>query len=138
MPLLLWFTRLEAHSARWLVAERLSTAILSVDRRSFPIRSPQGRSAIGHRINMERLAPAFRAPASSPSFASISLGRTSPAKGYETIARGAELAGVEFEVDGHSRTAEERAERDRLAALGVRDARNPPFRIPRFVRFLAD
>ena len=50
----------------------------------------------------------------------VSLGRTSPAKGYETIARAATLAGVELDVYGPSSTAEERAERDRLVALGVR------------------
>ena len=49
----------------------------------------------------------------------VALGRTSPAKGYETIARAAELAGVELEIRGTSGTAEERDERERLVALGA-------------------
>jgi glycosyltransferase involved in cell wall biosynthesis len=50
----------------------------------------------------------------------VALGRTSPAKGYETIARAAELAGAELEIRGSSGTAEERGERERLVRLGAR------------------
>ncbi len=115
VPVLLWFTHWKA-SRTLVVAERLSTAILSVDRRSFPIRSGKV-AAIGHGIDTEAFAYVER-PASSP-LRAVSLGRTSPAKGYETIAHAARLAGVEFEVYGTAGTAEERAERDRLRALGV-------------------
>ncbi len=115
MPVLLWFTHWKP-SRTLVVAERLSTAILSVDRRSFPIRSGKV-VAIGHGIDTDAFAYVER-PASSP-LRAVSLGRTSPAKGYETIAHAARLAGVEFEVRGTSGTAEERAEADRLRALGV-------------------
>jgi glycosyltransferase involved in cell wall biosynthesis len=115
VPVLLWFTHWK-RSRTLVVAERLSTAILSVDRRSFPIASGKV-AAIGHGIDTEAFGY-VRRPASSP-LRAISLGRTSPAKGYETIARAARLAGVEFEVRGTSGTAEERGERERLLALGV-------------------
>ena len=115
VPVLLWFTHWKA-SRTLVVAERLSNAILTVEERSFPIRSGKV-AAIGHGIDTEAFAYSER-PASSP-LRAISLGRTSPAKGYETIAYAARLAGVEFEVRGTSGTAEERAERDRLRALGV-------------------
>jgi hypothetical protein len=50
----------------------------------------------------------------------VALGRTSPAKGLETIVRAAELADVELELRGPSSTGEERAEAARLRALGAR------------------
>jgi glycosyltransferase involved in cell wall biosynthesis len=115
VPVLLWFTHWKA-SRTLVLAERLSTGILSVDRRSFPLRSGKV-SAIGHGIDTQAFAYVER-PASSP-LRAVSLGRTSPAKGYETIAHAARLAGVEFEVRGTSGTAEERAEAERLRALGV-------------------
>jgi glycosyltransferase involved in cell wall biosynthesis len=46
----------------------------------------------------------------------LALGRTSPAKGLDTIVEAARLAGVELELRGPSLTDEERAYRD---ALGV-------------------
>jgi glycosyltransferase involved in cell wall biosynthesis len=46
----------------------------------------------------------------------LALGRTSPAKGLDTIVEAARLAGVELELRGPSLTGEERAYRD---ALGV-------------------
>jgi glycosyltransferase involved in cell wall biosynthesis len=49
----------------------------------------------------------------------LALGRTSPAKGYETIVRGARLAGAALELRGPSFTDEERVERTRLEGLGV-------------------
>jgi glycosyltransferase involved in cell wall biosynthesis len=115
VPVLLWFTHWK-RSRTLVVAERLSTAILSVDRRSFPV--PSGKvAAIGHGIDTAAFAYVER-PASSP-LRAVALGRTSPAKGYETIAQATRLAGVEFEVRGTSGTAEERGERDRLRELGV-------------------
>ena len=101
VPVLLWFTHWK-QSRTLVVAERLSTAILSVERRSFPIGSGKV-AAIGHGIDTEAFAYVER-PASSP-LRAVSLGRTSPAKGYETIAHAARLAGVEFEVRGTSGTA---------------------------------
>ena len=115
IPLLLWFTHWK-RSRTLVVAERMSTAVLSVDRRSFPLDSEKV-VPIGHGIDTDFFACVAREPAER--LRVVSLGRTSPAKGFETIARAAELADVELEVYGPSSTAEERAERARLAALGV-------------------
>jgi glycosyltransferase involved in cell wall biosynthesis len=115
VPLLLWFTHWKT-SRTLVLAERLSSAVLSVDRRSFPL--PSGKvAAIGHGIDTAAFA-CVRRDSVEP-LRVVSLGRTSPAKGYETIARAAGIAGVQLEVRGTSFTAEERGERDRLRALGV-------------------
>ena len=116
VPLLLWFTHWKP-SRTLVLAERVSTAVLSVDRRSFPLGSGK-LVAIGHGIDTDHFACVERRPGTR--LRAVSLGRTSPAKGLETIARGAELAGVELEVYGPSTTDEERAERARLLRLGVR------------------
>ena len=116
VPVLLWFTHWK-RTRRLVLAERLSTAVLSVDRRSFPL--PSGKVVpIGHGIDTARFACVEREP--GPRLRAVALGRTSPAKGLETIARAAALADVELEVRGPSSTAGERAERERLEALGVR------------------
>ncbi len=110
VPVLLWFTHWKA-SRLLRLAERASTRVLSVDRRSFPLESPKLR-AIGHGIDMSEFS--CRPPEPRERLRALALGRTSPAKGLETIVRGAEIAGVELEIRGPSLTAEERAERARL------------------------
>ncbi len=115
VPLLLWFTHWKA-SRTLLLAERLSTAVVSVDSRSFPLRSRKV-VGIGHGIDTDAFACVERSTAGA--LRVVSLGRISPAKGYETIARAVELAGAELEIRGSSSTAEERAERDRLEAAGL-------------------
>jgi len=115
VPLLLWFTHWKP-SRTLVLAERLSTAILSVDRRSFPLDSRKV-VAIGHGIDTDRFACVQREETGS--LRAVALGRTSPAKGFETIHRGAAIAGVELEIYGPSATSEERTERERLLGLGV-------------------
>ena len=116
VPLLLWFTHWRV-TRRLLLAERLATAILTVNERSFPLRSPKV-VPIGHGIDMQMFACTSREPAER--LRVLALGRTSPAKGLETVARAAELAGAELEVRGPSLTDAERAEAMRLESLGVR------------------
>ena len=116
VPLLLWFTHWKS-SRTLALAERLSTAVLSVDRRSFPLESTKVL-AIGHGIDMQEFACVERAP--SARLRVLALGRTSPAKGLETIVRAAEIADVDLELRGPSLTDKERAERTRLEALGAR------------------
>ena len=115
VPLLLWFTHWK-RSRTLVLAERVSTAVLSVDRRSFPLASGKV-VAIGHGIDTAAFSCVSREPAGR--LRAVALGRTSPAKGLETIAQACELAEVELEVYGPSITAEERAERARLLELGV-------------------
>ena len=122
-PLLLWFTHWKP-SRTLMLAERVSTAVLTVDRRSFPLRSDKV-VAIGHGIDLARFPPVERERREQ--LCAVALGRTSPAKGYETIVRAAELADVELEIRGPSFTAEERAERHRLELLGARVEEPVPY-----------
>jgi len=116
VPLLLWFTHWRV-TRRLLLAERLATAILTVNERSFPLRSPKV-VPIGHGIDMRMFGCASRDPVDR--LRVLALGRTSPAKGLETVARAAELAGADLEIRGPSLTDAERAEALRLEAIGVR------------------
>jgi glycosyltransferase involved in cell wall biosynthesis len=113
---LLWFTHWK-RSRTLVLAERACAAVLTVDSRSFPLQSRKV-VPIGHGIDLDRFPCARRDPA--PRLRVLALGRTSPAKGYETIVRAAALADVDLELRGPSFTAEERAERARLERLGAR------------------
>jgi glycosyltransferase involved in cell wall biosynthesis len=115
IPLLLWFTHWKPNRTL-AAAERVATAVLSVDRRSFPLRSGKV-VAIGHGVDTELFACVERRP--GVPLRAVSLGRTSPAKGFEPIARAAALAGVQLELYGPSTTPEELLERARLTAAGV-------------------
>ena len=98
VPLVLWYTHWKAHAVV-RAAERLCTAVVSVDRRSFPLDSVRVRG-IGHGIDLSEFPCAEPAPADGPLRALV-LGRYSPAKGIETIIRGAALAGgVRLEAYG--------------------------------------
>jgi len=115
IPLLLWYTHWKA-SAQLRVAERLATAIVSVDRRSFPIESAKVRP-IGHGIDVNEFDCVD--PESHPRVRALVLGRYSPAKGIETILRAArEVDGVEVELHGATLSELERGHRERLAELG--------------------
>jgi glycosyltransferase involved in cell wall biosynthesis len=115
-PLLLWFTHWKA-TAQLRAAERLATAIVSVDRRSFPLASAKVR-AIGHGIDVSEFACTERG--AHDGVRALVLGRYSPAKGIETILRAArEVDGVEVELHGAALNELERRHRDELARLGV-------------------
>ena len=116
-PLLLWYTHWKA-SAQLRVAARLATAIVSVDRRSFPLESAMVR-AIGHGIDVNEFACTAR-DARQPLRALV-LGRYSPAKGIATIMRGVQAAdGVELELHGAALSDLERRYRDDvLAGFGI-------------------
>jgi glycosyltransferase involved in cell wall biosynthesis len=119
---LLWFTHWRA-SRLLAIAERCSSAVVTVERRTFPLASDKV-VAIGHGIDLAQFPCAHR-PERAP-LRLLALGRTSPAKGLDVIVRAvATLPGVRLEVVGPSSTAEERAHRVALkrlvAELGVRD-----------------
>jgi glycosyltransferase involved in cell wall biosynthesis len=127
VPVLLWFTHWK-RSRTLVLAERVSAAVLTVDSRSFPLDSAKV-VPIGHGIDLERFPCTTRDPGLR--LRALALGRTSPAKGYETIVRAAALADVDLELRGPSFTDEERAERVRLEGLGARVEEPLPYaRVP--------
>ena len=102
VPVLLWFTHWR-RSRLLSTAELLSNRVLSVDERTFPLRSKKV-VAIGHGIDVSDL-PCVARPARDELML-LALGRTSPSKGLETIIRGVALVpGVKLLVIGPSLTA---------------------------------
>jgi glycosyltransferase involved in cell wall biosynthesis len=116
IPLLLWYTHWKA-SAQLRAAARLATAIVSVDRRSFPLESAKVR-AIGHGIDVSEFTCADRN--AHDGMRALVLGRYSPAKGIETILRAVrDVDGVDVELHGAALNELERRHRNALATLGV-------------------
>jgi len=115
IPLLLWYTHWKA-SAQLRAAARLATAIVSVDRRSFPLESAKVR-AIGHGIDVSEFSCSDRDEHAD--VRALVLGRYSPAKGIDTILRAVrEVEGVEVELHGAALNELERRHRQELADLG--------------------
>lgn len=112
VPILLWFTHWR-DSRTLRLAERVSTAVATVDRSSFPF-STSKVHPIGHGIDVSEF-PCRPDPANDP-LRALALGRTSPAKALDSIVAACRLAQVELEIRGPSDTEEERAYR---AGLGV-------------------
>jgi glycosyltransferase involved in cell wall biosynthesis len=114
VPLLLWFTHWKP-SRLLRAAERVSTAVVSVDRRSFPIESDKVQ-AIGHGIDLSEFACA--PSRSNGALDLLALGRYSRAKGLETMLRAvAAVDGARLDVHGPALTPEERAHRAELVEL---------------------
>jgi glycosyltransferase involved in cell wall biosynthesis len=115
IPLVLWYTHWKA-SPQLRLAARLATAIVSVDRRSFPLESPKVR-AIGHGIDVSEFGCSERRSGSG--VRALVLGRYSPAKGLETILRAVrDVDGIELELYGVALNELERRHRTALAAYG--------------------
>jgi glycosyltransferase involved in cell wall biosynthesis len=115
IPLVLWFTHWR--SSRLLqAAERASTAVTSVDERSFPLPSRKLR-AIGHGIDVGEF-PCAR-PREGSGTRLLALGRYSTAKGLDVVLAAVKLAGpdVELRVHGPSLSDEERHHRAELEQL---------------------
>jgi glycosyltransferase involved in cell wall biosynthesis len=96
ISLVLWYTHWKGHAVV-RAAEKVCTAIASVDERSFPLPSRKVH-AIGHGIDLDEFT-CTEAPGGEQLRALV-LGRYSPAKGIETILRAAELAGAHVEAHG--------------------------------------
>jgi glycosyltransferase involved in cell wall biosynthesis len=111
---LLWFTHWRATSTLRL-AERLVDRVVSVDRLSFPLASEKV-VPIGHGIDLRQFAcaPVHKG------MRVLALGRTSPAKGLETVIRAvAEVEGASLTIRGPSLTDEERLHRNELERLAA-------------------
>jgi glycosyltransferase involved in cell wall biosynthesis len=116
-PLLLWYTHWKA-SAMLRTAERLATAIVSVDRRSFPLASPKVRP-IGHGIDVNEFACTDRTGRRRDVHALV-LGRYSPAKGIETILRAVQqVDGTDVQLHGVALNELEQRHRTDLERLGI-------------------
>jgi glycosyltransferase involved in cell wall biosynthesis len=120
VPILLWFTHWRT-SATLRLAERVATAVATVDRSSFPFASSKVH-AIGHGIDLAEFP--CRPQPEHRTLHALALGRTSPAKALESVLAGVRLAreqgtDVELEIRGPSETDEERAYRVRLVQLGA-------------------
>ena len=114
VDVLLWFTHWRA-SRLLAAAERASTRVLSVDKRTFPLRSRK-LVAIGHGIDVASFTCVERSHREPLTL--LALGRTSPAKGLTTIVRAVErVPDVRLVVCGPSSTGEELRHRDELRGL---------------------
>ena len=111
---LLWFTHWRA-SRLLRIAEHVSSTVVSVDRNSFPLSSNK-LVAIGHGIDLN----AFRCTERrrGEQIRLLALGRTSPAKGLETVIRAvAKVPDATLITHGPSLTDEERRHRNELECL---------------------
>jgi len=115
IPLLLWFTHWRA-SALLRTAEALATAVVSVDRRSFPLDSAKVHP-IGHGIDLTEFACSERG--GRRRLHALVLGRYSPAKGLATIFEAARQVGeIDLEVHGVALNQLEQEHRRELERFG--------------------
>jgi glycosyltransferase involved in cell wall biosynthesis len=127
IPLVLWYTHWKGHAVV-RAAERVCTAIASVDARSFPLPSPKVH-AIGHGIDVDEFS-CTEVPGGD-ALRALVLGRYSPAKGLETILRGAALAGAGLEIHGSDETFEAyKRELERLAGAAELGGPVPRSEVP--------
>jgi glycosyltransferase involved in cell wall biosynthesis len=114
IPVLLWFAHWRA-SPLLRAATAASTNVLSVDRRSFPLQTRK-LVPLGHGIDFAGLE--CGEDSGGEELRAVVLGRTSPAKGIETILRAlAQVPEARLDVYGTSGSDEERAHRAELERL---------------------
>jgi glycosyltransferase involved in cell wall biosynthesis len=112
----LWFTHWR-RSRLLAAATRASTRVLSVEERTFPIHTKK-LVAIGHGIDVSGL-PCVERPERKP-LTLLALGRTSPAKGLETIVRAVgDVERTKLRIVGPATTEEERMHKIGLERLVI-------------------
>jgi glycosyltransferase involved in cell wall biosynthesis len=118
IPLVLWFTHWRA-SRLLRAAERVSTHVITVDRRSFPLDSKKVR-AIGHGIDLSEFTCAD-AQSEADGLRLLALGRYSPAKGLDVVLRALATVdfGIRLDVYGPALSGEEQAHRADLERLAT-------------------
>ncbi len=119
VKVLLWYTHWSV-SRTLRLAERVSNAVLSVDRRTFPIDSPKVRG-IGHGIDLAEFA-CGDGEAAHTDLRALVLGRYSRAKGLDVALQAVRLAlddglDLRLEAYGPALNPEERAHRGELERL---------------------
>jgi len=116
VPVYLWFAHWH-RTGLLRAATAVSTRVLSVDRRSYPLETNK-LVPIGHGIDYSTLPCRDRTPAEQ--LRAVVLGRTSPAKGIETILRAIALVPeARLDVYGTSNSDEEEQHRRDLERLIV-------------------
>lgn len=113
IPLVLWFAHWRA-SQTLRLAERLSTAVVSVERRSFPLPSKK-LHPIGHGIDVSEFPCSERDD--DGTLRLLALGRYSPAKGLEVVVRAVAETDARLTVHGPTLTEAERTHRLELQRL---------------------
>jgi len=114
VPLVLWFTHWKA-SRLLRAAERVSTVVVSVDRRSFPLDSEKVR-AIGHGIDVAEFP--CTAVTDGEALRLLALGRYSRAKGLDVVLHAlAQVPDARLDVHGPALSGDERAHREELERL---------------------
>jgi glycosyltransferase involved in cell wall biosynthesis len=115
IPLVLWFTHWRA-SGLLRAAERASSAVTSVDYRSFPLPSKKLRP-IGHGIDLDEFP--CHVPRQGSGTRLLALGRYSTAKGLDVTVAAVPLAGddVELAIHGPALSEDESAHRAELEQL---------------------
>jgi glycosyltransferase involved in cell wall biosynthesis len=120
VPVVLWYTHWHA-SPTLRLASRLVNAIVSVDRRSFPLHSPKVH-AIGHGIDVSQFE--CTNPEPHEGLTALVLGRYSEAKGLAVVLRALRLAldrGLDLRLEAHGPALNdaERAHRQELERLAA-------------------
>jgi glycosyltransferase involved in cell wall biosynthesis len=113
IPVVLWFAHWR-DSVLLRTAERVSSAVVSVDPRSFPFASRK-LSAIGHGIDVSRFACMSRNGDSAVRL--LALGRYSRSKRLDVVIRSVADTDARLTVHGPELTADERAHRLELQRL---------------------
>jgi glycosyltransferase involved in cell wall biosynthesis len=124
VPLMLWYTHWKDHVVL-RTANVVCTHLLSLDERSFPMRSRK-LHAIGHGIDLSEFPCQPPVPAAGRSFRVMSLGRYSPPKKLDELIEGVRIArdrGLDVRIDlyGTTGSALEAGYKRRLQELVARD-----------------
>jgi len=105
VPLMLWYTHWKAHAAL-RAAAAVCTDVLSVDERSFPLRSRK-LHAIGHGIDLSEFPCQPTVPSNGRPLRVVALGRYSPPKKLDELIEGVRIArerGVDASIDLYGTT----------------------------------